>query len=357
MWYKNNESSNLRAIVATIRQDLDDMMTGICPTVLWIASYIVRVSEGETLRPPWKGCLATYERVIMAQANKDEVLFNAENHVWQIQRKDSKGNTMVRDKELSIEPMDEGDAVKVYLLHSKDAPKKRTAAVTLIAGIMSAYYEAYLSAWQGTADPHKGVPRELIGQFNDCEGKFFERYLDKNHALHELFVTTLPTEDLKGNPLTVMGKLNRAAQFQAYLTAMRQEPTYSNTKSTVLGYFAYLGKLPVGDDGRLIPAEVMAVMVRNARIIEQADTSFKGKLGVLHRILLADSDEGEKPKDEELSTVEAMLAEMLDKVKALKSAADQRATERPKPGTVVGITDESIAKAQESARQGFKVVT
>jgi hypothetical protein len=291
----------------------------------------------------------------MAQANKDEVLFNAETHVWQVQRKDSKGNTMVRDKEVSIEPMEEGEAVRVYLLHSKDAPKKRVAAVSLIAGIMSAYYEAYLSAWQGSADPHKGIPRELISQFNDCEGKFFERYLDKNHPLHELFVSTLPTEDLKGNPLIVLGKLNRAAQFQAYLTAMRQEPTYSNTKSTVLGYFGYIGKLPVGDDGRLIPAEVMAVMVRNARIIEPADNSYKGKLAALWRILVNGTDEGDMPTTEDLPAIEAMLAEMSEKVKNLRDLAAAKASEKPQD--VAGITDDSIRKAQESAQAaGFKVV-
>lgn len=282
----------------------------------------------------------------MAQA-KPEVLFNAENHTWQIQVKDAQGNTRVSDKVVSMEPMETVAAVRVFLGLAKDAPNKRLGAMTLLSVILSEFHEM-VAPWQGTADVHKGIPNELKGQFRDCEGKFFERYMDPKHPEHEQFIGRLPTADGRGNELTIAGKLNRQAQFQAFLTNTRAEPTYNNAKNVVLGYFAYYGKMPVGDDGRLIPPEIMTVLVRNARIVEQADNSFKGRLSTLYRVLCADSEEGEKPTDAELPAVTAMLQEMLVKAKELESSAAQRAQELRKPGDVVGITEASIAKAQAS---------
>jgi hypothetical protein len=286
---------------------------------------------------------------------KMEVLFNAESHVWQVQRKNKDGSTVIVDKEESFDAMGEDDAIRVYLAHSKDAPKKRWAATTLLATILTQFYESHLSAWQGTGDRQKPIPSELSAQFRSCEEKYFERFLDAKHPSFEVFVSALPTTDMRGHELLTNGKLNRPAQFQAFLTAMRKEPTYNNTKNTVLGFFSYLGKLPMGDDGRLIPPEVMAVMVRNARINTPVDNSYKAKLSLLYRVLVSDSDEGQdKPTDEDLPAIIAMLEQMLDKAKSEEVAAAGRAAQRVKPGDVAKLAGEAISDAKQG--EGYKVV-
>jgi hypothetical protein len=285
----------------------------------------------------------------MAQA-KPEVLFDAAKHVWQIQTRDSKGNLRVTDKEESITPMDEADAAKTFALHAKDAPRKRIAALTLLSAILAEFHSK-VAAWQGTLDPHKGLPNELKGAFLDCETAYFRKFMEATHPAHAVFVSSLPTTDGRGNELTVMGKLNQEAQFQAFLTITRKDPSYGNAKNTVLGYFGYIGKLPMGEDGRLIPPEFMSQLVRNVRIIEQGDRSFRAMLGILHRTLVQGADEGqEKPTDDDLPTIVAMLREMYEAAQEQERAAAERARQRVHVGDIAKNGQTMIERAQEAAK-------
>jgi hypothetical protein len=290
-------------------------------------------------------------------ALKPNVIFDAASHLWQVQVKDSQGNLRVQDSVASIEAMENFAATSVFLGLAKEAPNKRVAAVTLLSAIMADHITS-LEAWRGNGDPKQPIPRELSGTFQRCEVKWFEKYMDPKHPEHDKFVNRLPTADGRGNILDTNGKPNYEARFDAFLTNTRKEPSYNNAKNVVLGFFSLLGRTPIGDDGRLIPPEVMAVMVRNARIIEQADTSYKGKLAVLYRVLVQGAEDTEGPTDDDLPTIVAMLAEMHEKAKELETAAAMRAQQRLKPGmSVPAAADNAIASARatlESVKQDVK---
>jgi hypothetical protein len=289
----------------------------------------------------------------MAQP-KPVVLFDPEKHLYQVQTKDAQGNTRIADSMSSIEAMETTAAVQVFLGLAKDAPNKRVAAVSLLAAIMGQFSDS-IEAWRGNGDPKQPVPNELKGTFQRLEVRFFEQFQAKDHPYREQFMNRLPPADMRGKSLDAGAKPNWEARFDAFLTATRKDSTYANAKNTVLGFFSYLGRSPVGDDGQLIPPEAMAVMVRNARIVEEADNSYKGKLAKLYRILVADSDEGDAPADDDMPTIVAMLGEMLDKAKTLESAAATRARQRMTPGQTVaqvGVAEaakEAIASAQAQA--------
>lgn len=278
----------------------------------------------------------------MATQQKPEVLFDLKKHTYQVQVKDSKGNTRLADTAVSIEAMEEAQATFVFLGLAKDAPGKRVAAVSLLAAIIAKYGDK-IEAWKGNCDTSKGLPNELKSAFQDCETDYFKHYMDKDHKDHAKFVQRLPTADGRGNELSVLGKLNKEAQFQAFMANTRKEPSYANAKNTVLGFYGYLGRLPVGDDGNLVPPEIMRVYVQNARIIEQADNSFKGKVYALHRWLVA--GENDAPPDDDLPEIVSTLREILAQAETMEKAAAVRRTNKVRPGDVVQQTKDSMDKA------------
>jgi hypothetical protein len=266
---------------------------------------------------------------------------------WSVLDVDKDGNQKTKGN-LShiapIDPMTSRESVFFFLGLAKEAPNKRIAAVSLMADILKEQ-GSRVDAWKGKGDPKKGLDNDLKGAFQKCEDKFFEKYMDKGHPDHKQFVRSLPTADGRGNPLELEGKLVPEKQYEAFLTNTRKDPSYANAKNLVLSYFSLCGNMPYDDDGRIIPPEVMAVMVNNARIVVPRDNSFKARLYDLRREVMA---ENKNPPDDDLPEILATLKDLTQFIEGLENVAARRRTERPKPGAVKALSDEAIAAAQAS---------
>lgn len=285
----------------------------------------------------------------MADKLKPTIVRDGEGY-WSILETDKDGNQRTRGNMGHIPPieeMEEREALLVFLDLADKASTKRVGAVSLLTRIMQEGL-ARIEAWQGKGDASKGLDNELKGAFQKCEDKYFEKYMDVAHPDHPLFVGRLPKLDSRGNPLEIDGKLTPAKQFEAFLTATRKEPTYAANKNTILSYFSFCGKLPLSDDGTLVPPEVMAQEVQNARVIVPKDNSFKARLWEMRNELL---DEAKVPPGDDLPAILRTLREMTDYAQQLENihAARLTAAGGARVGdSVQARSDEAIRKAQES---------
>lgn len=274
-------------------------------------------------------------------ANKETVVFLADKGAYQIQYKDGKGNTMVRDTIPTVEALPQYKAVEVFQGYAKDEVNRRRAAMSLLAVILEFGGES-LSAYKGAQDPAKPLPKELKDSFKDAEAAYFKQYMHPDHPDHKGFIAHLPKINARQEQLEVGGKLNPERQFQYFLTTLREAPAYANAKNIVLSFWAYCGQSPMGADGRLLPPEAIRVMVANVRVLTPADNSLKARLYAIRRELMA---ENISPPDDDLPEIVATLRETLEYCQTLATAAATRATTRVKPGDVVQQTKDAITDA------------
>jgi hypothetical protein len=275
-------------------------------------------------------------------ASKENAVYVADKNAYQIQYVDSKGDTKVRDTVPMVHAMAEDRAVDVLQGYAKDTQNQREASVSLITRIMTGAGET-LSAYKGQVKPSDGLPQELKASMQGAEEAYFKRYMDPKHAHHKSFIAKLPKTNLRGEALEVGGKLNTERQFQYFLTATRQNPSYSNAKNIVLSFWAYCGQSPLSEDGKsLIPPEVMRVMVAQVRTVQVKDNSVKGRLWEIRREIMAES---KNPPDDDMPEIVATLRDLLGHCETLAKAAATRATARAKPGDVVQQTKDAIAGA------------
>lgn len=274
-------------------------------------------------------------------ASKEKVFFDSEKGQYKIIFTNGKGDEQTRDTVSVIHPMNQTDAVNVFLGLAKEAVNKRTAAVTLLAMILSQELKS-LEEWQGKCDRTKQLPNELKTAFQDAETAFFKPMMDDKHPQHKGFVGRLSKVNERGEPLESDGKPNRQAQFQYFMTVTRRDPSYANAKNTVLGYFGYVGSLPYTEKGDIVPPEIMRVLVNEVRDIKAPDNSYKARLYEMYREVVVES---KNPPDADLPEIARTARELAEHLKTLADAAARRATETVKPGDVVAQTKEAMEKA------------
>lgn len=277
-------------------------------------------------------------------ASKELVLFDSDKGEYQIQFKNSKGDTQVRDRVHVISSMETGEAVNVFLGFAKDQPGLRRAAVSVLCRILMHSMDK-LGAFQGSGDKTKPLAPELRDAFQDAESVYFGQFMDDKHKLHKSFVAKLPKANDRGEPLEVGGKLNVQAQFQYFLRTMRKAPSYANAKNTVLSYYSLVGALPYLNekpDGTfdIVPPEVMRVMANNERIYEANDNSYKARLYAMFREVVS---EGKNPPDEDIAEIARVATELAAHLATLAKAAETRA--KVKPGDIVAQTQQAMDKA------------
>lgn len=276
-------------------------------------------------------------------ASKEKVFFDSEKGLYKIIFTNNKGDEQTRDSVSVIHPMNQTDAVNVFLGLAKEAVNKRVAAVTLLGMILQQELTS-LKDWQGACDRTKQLPNELKTAFQDAETAFFKPMLDEKHPQHKSFVGRLPKVNERGEALEVDGKPNRQAQFQYFMTVTRKEPSYANAKNTVLGYFGYVGSLPYTDKGDIVPPEIMRVLVNEVRDVKAPDNSYKARLYALYREVVVES---KNPPGEDLPEIARTARELADHLKTLADAEARRVTEKDKvkPGDVVAQTKDAMEKA------------
>lgn len=275
-------------------------------------------------------------------ASKDKAVFLADKAAYQIQYVDSKGDTKVRDTIPMVHVMAEEKAVDALAGLAKDSKNIREACVTIIARIMDKGGET-LEAYKGQCAPDKNLPDELKKSMQGAEEAYFRQFMDAKHPHYKAFLSRLPRENVRGEPLEVGGKLNVERQFQYFLTATRQNSNYANAKNIVLSFWGYCGQSPMAADGKnMIPPEIMRVMVSQVRTVETRDNSAKARLWEVRREIMAES---KNPPDDDLPEIVATLRDLLSHCETLATAAANRALMKAKPGDVVMQTKEALAQA------------
>jgi hypothetical protein len=277
-------------------------------------------------------------------ASKENAVFIPATNSYQIQYRDSKGDLKTRDTIPMVHAMDEGKAVDVLQGYAKDTLNQREAAATIITRILTSAGES-LAVYKGAVKGDAALPQELKATMQGAEEAYFKRYMDPKHPHHKAFVSRLPKVNARGENLEVGGKLNIERQFQYFLTATRQNPSYSNAKNIVLSFWAYCGQSPMAEDGKnLIPPEAMRVMIAQVRTVQTADNSVKGRLYAIRREIMAES---KNPPDDDMPEIVATLRDLLGHCETLAKAAATRATARAKPGDVVQQTKDALTTANQ----------
>jgi hypothetical protein len=277
-------------------------------------------------------------------ASKENAVYVADKNAYQIQYVDSKGDTKVRDTVPMVHVMSEDKAVDVLQGYAKDTQNQREAAVSLITRIMTTAGDS-LNAYKGAVKGTEALPQELKASMQGSEEAYFKRYMDPKHPHHKAFTSRLPKTNARGEALEVGGKLNTERQFQYFLTATRQNPSYSNAKNIVLSFWAYCGQSPLSEDGKsLIPPEVMRVMVAQVRTVQTKDNSVKARLWEIRREIMAES---KNPPDDDMPEIVATLRDLLGHCETLATAAATRARAKMKPGDVVTQTKDAITAANQ----------
>jgi hypothetical protein len=275
---------------------------------------------------------------------------DTETHEYRLARAKKDGGEGPAEIIPPIEAMNITDACKALLGFAKEKQTLREAAVTIQAEILKEFTER-LAGFKGTADKRAGIPKELKDAFRDCETDFFKRFLDSKHPAHKQFVNNLPKMNDRGQALEVMGKPNIEAQFQYFMSVTRAEGNYANAKNMVLSAYAYCGVEPLNDDGQLIPPEVLAAYVRNAR--EEGgqgtrDNSYKQRLYTLFDELVSQDGWKKEPTDNwpELKRTINELAAWVNQYADI--AAKKKTEEGTKPDAAQQTRD-AMAQANQKA--------
>ena len=117
-----------------------------------------------------------------------------------------------------------------------------------------------LDGYKGTGDKSTGkTSKEFKQSVRACEDEYFE-------TLRSEKLIALPKSD------------NPEKTFQTYCTTIREDKNYSNIKSTVSKYFAFVGALPATQSGYLVPKAVMLAQIADAQAVAKPDNGLYAQL-------------------------------------------------------------------------------
>jgi len=121
------------------------------------------------------------------------------------------------------------------------------------------------------------------GKGDPLTGKTSKEFKASIRACEDLFFTELQNEGLLKLPKSD----NPEKTFQEFCTSVREDKNYSNIKSTVSKYYAFVGCNCITSSGFLIPAPVMLEQIKAVMQVEPADNSIYGKLNAIMTELAA----------------------------------------------------------------------
>lgn len=142
----------------------------------------------------------------------------------------------------------------------KGETTRRATHQSVLASVFS---NPKLDGYKGKGDPLTGkTSKEFKASIRACEDMFF---------------TELQTEGLLKLPKSD----NPEKTFQEFCTSVREDKNYSNIKSTVAKYYAFIGCNCITQSGFLIPAPVMLEQIKAVMQLDPVDNSIYGKLNVI----------------------------------------------------------------------------
>jgi len=140
---------------------------------------------------------------------------------------------------------------------------EQTRRATHQSVLASVFANPKLDGYKGKGDPLTGkTSKEFKASIRACE---------------DLFFTELQNEGLLKLPKSD----NPEKTFQEFCTSVREDKNYSNIKSTVSKYYAFVGCNCITASGFLIPAPVMLEQIKAVMQVEPTDNSIYGKLNAI----------------------------------------------------------------------------
>jgi hypothetical protein len=180
---------------------------------------------------------------------------------------DSKGKAESLDM---FDAIENGEAVRAISSEQKAAQSASKAAVSLLVHILD---NPRLDGYKGQTPINESVPSELKAAIREMETEF----------LKPLFCAPHVAKNAK--PATVE-KL-----WQEFSSNLKAGGSYAVAKSEVTKYFAYCGKLPKHDNGKLLTVAAVKKLVLSAKenAPEKENEGVAGKLVALSLALGKDN--------------------------------------------------------------------
>lgn len=288
-------------------------------------------------------------------ATKEKAIHDAKTGEWRILVTDKEGNEKVRPGGVvpDIEKMDEMEAVQVFQGLVSKAENRRRASVSLLCAILqhSLAQGDAMKAHQGQGNRESGqLSSGLREDFRTAENAYFEQFMRPEHAAHKTFVSRLPKQNEKGQPLELEGKPNVRERLAYFITSLRGDSNYAVAKNLVLKFFHFVGNLPYDEKGHIIPPEIMRVMIAQELDVKPRDNSYAARLTVMIRELINPANP-EKPtviEDDRLPMLLQDAKALVAELDRLSTLAAERAQARAKPGDVKSAADTAMDSARAS---------
>jgi hypothetical protein len=252
-----------------------------------------------------------------------DVSFNEEKITF-VNTKTAKAESIVL-----LDRVDDVEAIVAIAGEQKAAEKASVKAISLLCSIMD---NPRLDGWKGITPINETIPKELKQAIRELETEHIKPIFSKYHA--DKGATPAKIEQL----------------WQAYAGFLRQGGSYANAKSKVTAYFAHCGKLPVTDNGKLLPLAAIERLLQNAKesAPKNAPSGIAGKLMKLaeevenrnESTVIGDIASAIQSLRAMLATFEGLEREALDSA-MLKYQAST-------PGDVTALADNAISKAQRA---------
>jgi hypothetical protein len=180
-----------------------------------------------------------------------------------------------------LEIIDDSEAIFAIRKEQKAGSKASVGALSLLVHMLD---NPRFDAYKGTTPVGEKITPEFRGALRDIEIEYMK----------PIFCADLQN---KGNSAATIEK-----QWQEYSLGLRQG-TYAMVKSYVSKFFCHLGKLPLADNGKLLPINAIKQILANAETPKES----AGLAGRIVAILTELETKGDKVDMGDLPTALAAL--------------------------------------------------
>lgn len=217
-----------------------------------------------------------------------------------------------------LDIIDDSEAIFAIRKEQKAGTKASVGALSLLVHMLD---NPRFDAYKGTTPTGEKITPEFRGALRDIEIEYMK----------PIFCADLQS---KGNTPATIEK-----QWQEYSLGLRQG-TYAMVKSYVSKFFCHLGKLPVADNGKLLPINGIKQILANMETPKES-SGLAGRLVAI----LTDLETKENPDLGDLPTALAALHRLTQYYTHAENEQAQKITEQ---GNIFADAKAVIAKAGET---------
>lgn len=253
----------------------------------------------------------------------------ADGKQFLIRHTDKNGKVLNAETFESEKPMEVGAIGKALNAYNRNVPSMRHLWLSVLVGVFAS---PKLDGYKGKGDKKTGkTAKEFKSSIRDCESLYFAELLRAK-------VISLPKND------------NAEKALQEFATSVREDKNYSNIKSTVSKYYAFVGAAPITSSGYLVPPAVMLAQIAEVMDIDPVDNGLCAQL----RSMLAVIEENQ-PSGDTLNDAYSLAHTLTFVLKGLKDKEDELAThaamqQPPLPDATKEVIDNAMDMADQMTK-------